>query len=279
MPIEVKNVSFAYSQGTNILDQACFSLNNGEAIGLMGATGSGKSTLLALMGGFLKPFSGQIIINGEDLSQVSRRRLAHIRTKLGMVVQFPEDQIFERTVFDDVAFGPRQQRLSPHDIEESVNWALDMVGLPPKKIGSISPLSLSAYDQRRVALAGVLANKPLYLLLDEPTAGLDFEQKKALSTAIKRCQQEQGMSIFMVSHSWEDIINICDRLMVLDQRKLIINGNIPEIIKEIPEKWGSDNLPDLPFLLYLLQERGWPVDYAITDVEKAAGIIKKYVLE
>lgn len=279
MSIEVKNISFAYHKGTNIICDASFSLRNGDSIGLMGATGSGKSTLLALMGGFLRPLSGQILVDGENVSLVSRRRLAYIRTQLGIVVQFPEDQIFERSVFEEVAFGPRQQRLSPHDVNARVTWALDIVGLPWKEMGGVSPLTLSAYDQRRVALAGVLANKPLYLLLDEPTAGLDFEQRKAFHATLKRCQQEQGMSIFLASHSWEDIINLCDRLMVLDQGKLIINGRVGDVISDIPGKWGSDNLPDLSFLLYRLKEHGWPVDFAAITVEEAAEMIQHCVMD
>ncbi len=250
------------------LDDVAFSLKEGEFVGIAGHTGSGKSTLIQLANGLLKPTLGSVFLKGAKLS--TKREVAEARREIGIVFQYPERQLFAQTVFDDVAFGPRNLGLSDAEVESSVHEALASVGLDASDIGSKSPFALSGGQQRRVAVAGVLAMKPRILILDEPTVGLDPKARRSFLALIERLHSE-GATIMLVTHDMDAIARLCSRVIVLDRGKIVMDGppiNVLEDEKEL-ERVGLAT-PDVLKLSHVLNLPC--ADYTLNDEELAQAI-------
>ena len=247
MPIEVKNLTHCYSEGnalkTVALNDVSFTVEDGEFLGIIGHTGSGKSTLVQHLNGLLKPSSGQILIDGEDLNAEKTDRRA-LRQRIGLVFQYPEYQLFEETVEKDIAFGPKSMKLPEAEIEERVSWALECVHLDRETVGKKSPFELSGGQMRRVAIAGVLAMKPSVLILDEPSAGLDPMGRDAILTMVEELHARDHITILMVSHSMDDMARLATRLLVMSEGKIAAVGTPREIFSQ-PELLSSIGL-DVP---------------------------------
>ena len=260
MPIELKNVTHTYSEGSAFqsvaLDDVSLTIDDGEFVAVVGHTGSGKSTLVQHLNGLLQPTSGQILIDGEDLNgeKVDRRR---IRQKVGLVFQYPEYQLFEETVAKDIAFGPKNQGLSPEEIDQRVRRAMAHVHLDYDKYAERSPFELSGGQMRRVAIAGVLAMEPKVLILDEPTAGLDPSGRDRILSMISELHREGGVTVIMVSHSMDDVARMASRMVVMSRGKLVATGTPREIFRqrEMMESIGL-GVPEAARLCARLREIG-----------------------
>lgn len=259
MPIEVRNVSLTYGAGTPFEAQALrnvsFTIEDGEFIGVMGHTGCGKSTMLQLIDGLIKPVSGEILLDGEDIN-ARRYDRAKLREAVGYVFQYPECQLFETTVEKDVSFGLKHSRLSKDEIEERVKWALEAVGFKYEKVHDKSPLGFSGGEKRRIAIAGILAAKPRFLLLDEPIAGLDPLGRAAFIKLLKSLNA-QGTTVIMVSHNADCIAECADRILVFDRGELAENGKTSEVFSDL-EKMRSRHIgvSQSREIAYLLKEKG-----------------------
>ena len=261
MPIEVCHLTHCYSEGsafrTVALDDVSFRVDDGEFIGVIGHTGSGKSTLVQHLNGLLRPSSGQVLIDGEDLNgeHVNRRAL---RQRIGLVFQYPEYQLFEETVAKDIAFGPKNQGLSADEIAERVRYAMDCVHLDYDKYAERSPFELSGGQMRRVAIAGVLAMKPSVLILDEPTAGLDPRGRDKILTLLEELHARENTTILMVSHSMDDMARLASRLIVMSGGKIVAEGTPREIFarESMMTSIGLD-VPDAARLCALLRSKGY----------------------
>ena len=260
MSLEVRNLTHCYSQDNAnrsvALDDVSFTIENGEFIGIVGHTGSGKSTLVQHLNGLLKPTSGQVLINGEDLNgeNVDRRK---IRQKIGLVFQYPEYQLFEETIAKDIAFGPKNQGLSPEEIDARVRHAMACVHMDYDKYAERSPFDLSGGQMRRVAIAGVIAMSPEVLILDEPTAGLDPKGRDSILTMLEELHATEKVTIIMVSHSMDDMARLASRLIVMSRGKLVADGTPREIFAQ-DEMMTSIGLgvPEAAALASRLRARG-----------------------
>jgi len=273
MSIKIENVSFKYMIGTPFekvaLDNVSLEIMDGEFIGLIGHTGSGKSTLIQQLNGLLKPTSGNIYVN--DVCITSKgAKLKKIRQDIGLVFQYPEHQLFEETVYKDIAFGPNNLGLSEEKIIERAKRALNIVGMDFEHFKDISPFDLSGGQKRRVAIAGVLAMEPRVLILDEPTAGLDPKGRDEILSKIKALHKEYAMTIILVSHSMEDVAKLADRLIVMHEGKVKMSGKPKEIFMEVEtlEKIGL-GVPQVTYLLRELSKKGFKVKEDIITVEEA----------
>ncbi|QUC67753.1 energy-coupling factor transporter ATPase [Aristaeella hokkaidonensis] len=261
MPIEVSHLTHCYSEGSALrtvaLDDVSFRIKNGEFVGIIGHTGSGKSTLVQHLNGLLKPTSGQVLIDGEDLNgeHVNRRAL---RQRIGLVFQYPEYQLFEETVAKDIAFGPKNQGLSAAEIDERVRYAMDCVHLDYQKYAERSPFELSGGQMRRVAIAGVLAMKPSVLILDEPTAGLDPRGRDRILGMLEELHARENVTILMVSHSMDDMARLASRLIVMSDGKVVADGTPREIFmqEEMMTSIGLD-IPEAARLCARLRAKGY----------------------
>lgn len=261
MPIEVSHLTHCYSEGsvlrTVALDDVSFLVEDGEFVGIIGHTGSGKSTLVQHLNGLLKPTSGRVLIDGEDLNgeHVNRRAL---RQRIGLVFQYPEYQLFEETVAKDIAFGPKNQGLSAEEIDGRVRYAMDCVHLDYDKYAGRSPFELSGGQMRRVAIAGVLAMKPSVLILDEPTAGLDPRGRDKILTMLEELHARESTTILMVSHSMDDMARLASRLIVMSEGKIVAEGTPREIFARegMMTSIGLD-VPDAARLCALLRSKGY----------------------
>ena len=232
MSIEIRHLTHCYSEGSALrtvaLDDVSLTIHDGDFLGIIGHTGSGKSTLVQHLNGLLKPTSGQVLINGEDLNGEHVNRKA-LRQKIGLVFQYPEYQLFEETVAKDIAFGPKNQGLSAAEIDERVRFALSCVHLEYDEVAEKSPFELSGGQMRRVASAGVIAMRPEVLILDEPTAGLDPRGRDSILTMLEELHGQQNTTIVMVSHSMDDMARLATRLLVLSEGKVVADGTPREI--------------------------------------------------
>ena len=261
MSIEIRHLTHCYSAGTPLstvaLDDVSLEIRDGEFIGLVGHTGSGKSTLVQHLNGLLKPTSGQILIDGEDLNgeHVDRRRL---RQRIGLVFQYPEYQLFEETVAKDIAFGPKNQGLSAAEIDERVRYAMNNVHLDYEKYAERSPFELSGGQMRRVAIAGVLAMKPSVLILDEPTAGLDPRGRDRILNMLEDLHSRENVTIVMVSHSMDDMARLASRLIVMADGKIRASGTPREIFSQddMMTSVGLD-VPEAAHLCRALRKKGF----------------------
>ena len=261
MPIEVRHLTHCYSEGSALrtvaLNDVSFRIENGEFVGIIGHTGSGKSTLVQHLNGLLKPTSGQVLIDGEDLNgeHVNRRAL---RQRIGLVFQYPEYQLFEETVAKDIAFGPKNQGLSADEIDERVRYAMECVHLDYQKYAERSPFELSGGQMRRVAIAGVLAMKPSVLILDEPTAGLDPRGRDRILGMLEELHARENVTILMVSHSMDDMARLASRLIVMSDGKVVADGTPREIFmqEDMMTSIGLD-IPEAARLCARLRAKGY----------------------
>ena len=276
--INLKDVSYVYMAGgpfeKKALDNVSLSIGKGEFIGLIGHTGSGKSTLIQLLNGLLKPTSGDIIVDGKNLSD-KETKLRDIRFKVGLVMQYPEYQLFEETVYKDIAFGPSNMGLSENEIKERVEFAANVVGLSPELLEK-SPFDLSGGQKRRAAIAGVIAMQPQVLILDEPTAGLDPKGRDEILYKIKDMHSRMNLTVILVSHSMEDVAKLADRILVM-------NGGRVEMFDR-PEKIFKDgerltqiglNVPQITRITDALREKGVPLSEGIYTIENAVSQLEK----
>ena len=235
MSIEVRHLTHRYSEGsafsTVALDDVSFTFGDGEFVGIIGHTGSGKSTLVQHLNGLLKPTSGQVLVDGQDLNgeDVDRRAL---RQRIGLVFQYPEYQLFEETVAKDIAFGPRNQGLSRQQVDERVRYAMDCVHLDYDKYAEKSPFELSGGQMRRVAIAGVLAMRPSVLILDEPTAGLDPRGRDRILSMLEDLRRRENTTILMVSHSMDDMARLAPPPLVMADGKVALTGTPREVFSQ-----------------------------------------------
>jgi len=261
MSIEAVHLTHCYSEGsafkTIALNDVSFRIDEGEFVGIIGHTGSGKSTLVQHLNGLLKPSSGQVLVDGEDLNgeHVDRRAL---RQRIGLVFQYPEYQLFEDTVAKDIAFGPKNQGLSAEEISERVHYAMDCVHLDYTKYAERSPFELSGGQMRRAAIAGVLAMRPSVLILDEPTAGLDPKGRDKILTMLEELHAAGNVTIIMVSHSMDDMARLATRLLVMSEGKIVAEGTPREIFAQadMMTSIGLD-VPDAARLCRVLREKGY----------------------
>ena len=271
MSIRVTDLVHIYQAGTPLATEALrgvtLEIQEGEFFGLIGQTGSGKSTLIQHLNGLIKPTQGSVEVDGQNLWERGTN-LKEIRQKVGLVFQYPEHQLFEETVFADVAFGPRNMGLPEGEVKERVEEALAMVGLA-REIADRSPFELSGGQKRRVAIAGVLAMRPKYLILDEPTAGLDPMGREEILEEI-RALQRQGVTVVLVSHNMEEVARLVTRLAVMHDGRIIAHGTPEEVFSkgEVLEEVGLA-LPQIAQLMHRLRERGLDIPVNIYTVEEA----------
>ena len=275
--LEVKNLHHVYSAGTPFehvaLDNVSFSVERGEFIGVIGHTGSGKSTLMQHMNGLLKPTSGSVCLDGVDIWS-DKKLTRESRFRVGLVFQYPEYQLFEETVYKDIAYGPSNMGLSKDEIDRRVREAAGLVGITEQQL-SVSPFDLSGGQKRRVAIAGVIAMEPEVLILDEPTAGLDPEGREGILANIEQYRKAKNATIMMVSHSMSDVARLAQRLLVMSNSHLAMDGTPMEVFNRAQEllDMGLD-IPELTRLFLKLQQMGIPVGQ-VYSLEQAVAEIKK----
>lgn len=280
--LEIRNVSYIYGQGTGrehiALKNINLTIKKGEFVAIAGHTGSGKSTLIRLLNGLEKPAAGQVIYQGQDINEKEYDR-RNLRFKVGMVFQYAEHQLFEISVIKDVMFGPLNQGLSEEEAEKRAYDALQLVGIGDEDM-DISPFALSGGQKRRVAIAGILAMQPEVLILDEPAAGLDPEGKRELFQLFKELHEARKMTIILVSHSMEDVADTVDRLIVMNQGKIMLDGTPKKIFayrREL-EKIGL-GVPKATEILQLLAEKGAEIDTTAITAGEAADAIVEWLKE
>ncbi|GAB4545865.1 MAG: energy-coupling factor transporter ATPase [Anaerolineae bacterium] len=273
MLIQAQNLTYVYAPGTPLerlaLRDVSLTLGDGERVGIAGPSGSGKSTLVQLLAGLLEPTSGQVTLDGvlaHERSSIARAR----RGRIGVAFQQPEDQLFEQTVFREVAFGPRNLGLSAAETASRVGWALEMVGLALPEVAERLPFTLSGGEMRRVALAGILAMQPEVLILDEPTAGLDPRGRRDLLSRVRAWQKETGLTLIVVSHHLDELAQLVDRVVLLEGGRLVADGPARQVLSDsrLLRSIGLD-APQAVALLEALQRKGWPVRADRLDLEEA----------
>ena len=274
MPIlEVKNLTHGYSVGTpfehTALEDVSFSIDRGEFIGVIGHTGSGKSTLMQHLNGLLKPTSGSVLLDGKDMWS-DKAFTRECRFRVGLVFQYPEYQLFEETVYKDIAFGPKNMGLSADEIDRRVREAAGFVGITQQQLEA-SPFDLSGGQKRRVAIAGVIAMEPEILILDEPTAGLDPAGREEILSNIEAYRQAKHATVMMVSHSMNDVARMADRLLVLCGSRLVMDGTPAEVFRNAQQllDMGLD-IPELSRLFLQLKTLGLPVEPVYTMEQAVA---------
>ncbi|MHC9539384.1 MAG: energy-coupling factor transporter ATPase [Vulcanimicrobiota bacterium] len=271
--IETDDISHVYMRDTPFETKAIkgvtLRIRRNEILSIVGPTGCGKSTLIQHLNGILRPSSGKVSVDGQDIWE-RNVDLKKIRQKVGLVFQYPEHQLFEETVFDDVAFGPRNLGISEEEVYQSVKAALLFLDLPFERIKERSPFSLSGGEMRRVALAGVLAMKPRVLVMDEPTAGLDPLGKKKLQNKIIELQREQGTTIVLVSHAVDEIAEVSHRIVVMKEGEILLEGTPGEVFSRHEELKSSHLLlPQYAQLMKLMNEKGIKVREDIYTLKDA----------
>lgn len=272
MPIVIEHLNYVYMSGgpfeTHALDDVNLSIGDGEFIGLIGHTGSGKSTLVQHLNGLLKPSGGRILIDGRDLEDKATDKRA-VRRKVGLVFQYPENQLFEETVAKDIAFGPKNLGLDEQEIDRRVREAMRRVALDYDALHERSVFELSGGQMRRVAIAGVLAMEPQTLVLDEPCAGLDPRGREEILGLIRDLHRECGTTIIMVSHSMDDVASLAERVIVMNHGKVVMDGTPREVFARGAElrEIGLD-VPQAVQLADRLRERGFDVPQGIYREEE-----------
>jgi len=275
--LEIKDLNHIYSAGTPFehvaLKDVSFTVERGEFIGVIGHTGSGKSTLMQHLNGLLKPTSGQIILDGKDIWS-DKKLTRQSRFRVGLVFQYPEYQLFEETVYKDIAFGPKNMGLPAEEIDRRVREAAGFVGLTEAQL-EVSPFDLSGGQKRRVAIAGVIAMEPEILILDEPTAGLDPEGREDVLQNIDNYRKAKNATIMMVSHSMNDVARMASRLLVMCDAHLAMDGTPKEVFDHAQEllDMGLD-IPEITRVFLNLQQRGLPVNQVYT-MDQAVAELKR----
>ena len=282
--ITLQNVSYFHGKDTpyeiKALDDINSKIERGKITGIIGHTGSGKSTLIQLFNGILKPYEGKVLLDGNDIwdkSKDAKKETRKICFRVGLVMQYPEYQLFEETIYEDIAYGPKNMKLSKEEIDERVREAVKFVGLDENLLDK-SPFDLSGGQKRRAAIAGIIAMRPDVLVLDEPAAGLDPRGKASIFENIKSYQEKSGNTVVIVSHSMEDMARYCDRLIVIANGKIVLEGESREVFssaKQLSEV-GLD-IPQITKLMIRLKEMGIDVDPSVYTVDEAfEQIIKLY---
>ena len=278
MSLILDHVNHIYGEDTNLAVAALVDINlvipDGQFIGLIGHTGSGKSTLVQHLNGLLKPTGGAIYFNGQDISDKDYDK-KELRSKVGLVFQYPEHQLFEVTVFQDVCFGPKNLGLSSKDVELRAYEALKLAGVKEEQFYQ-SPFDLSGGQKRRVAIAGVLAMKPEVLILDEPTAGLDPKGRDEILGQIKKLQKETGITIILVSHSMEDVAEYVDRIIVMNKGRVMFDDVPKEVFKHYEElEEVGLAAPQVTYIMNRLNKEGLSLDANVTTIPEAKEAILK----
>lgn len=273
MSVKVENLTHIYNEGlpheSVAVQDVSFSIEDGQIAGIIGHTGSGKSTLVQHLNGLIKPKTGSIYIEGENICD-GKTVMREIRKKVGLVFQYPEYQLFEETVFKDVAFGPKNIGLADEDLEDRVREAIELVGLDYEQIKDKSPFDLSGGQKRRVAIAGVIAMKPKVLILDEPTAGLDPKAHRDVLDMIIRVHEHENNITIMVSHNMEDIASMCDKVIVMDRAHAVMEGTPEEVFARRTElRQMGLAAPPVTELIDMLNDRGFELDRNILTRDRA----------
>ena len=273
----MKNLTYIYSAGTpfehKALDDISFSVERGEFIGIIGHTGSGKSTLMQQLNGLLKPTSGTVLLDGQDIWS-DKKLTRQARFRVGLVFQYPEYQLFEETVYKDIAFGPKNMGLSAEEVDRRVREAAGFVGLTEQQL-EVSPFDLSGGQKRRVAIAGVIAMEPEVLILDEPTAGLDPVGRSEILGNIQSYRKAKNATIMMVSHSMEDVARLTDRLLVMNGSKLAMDAPPAQVFTHAEELTQMGlNIPQVTQVFLELKKLGLDVKNVYT-IEQAAAEIRR----
>ena len=282
MPLTLEHINYIYGEGTpyeiKALDDVSLTIPDGQFAGIIGHTGSGKSTLIQLFNGLEKPTSGKVMYNGENIWEEGYDR-RQLKFNVGLVFQYPEHQLFESTVIKDVCFGPLNKGLSQEEANEKALAALKSVGLSEDTYER-SPFELSGGQKRRAAIAGILAMEPKFMILDEPTAGLDPKGRTEILDMINALQDNNGMGVVLVSHSMEDVARYTDRLIVMDHGRKAYDGTPKEVFRKYTEleKIGL-SAPQITYLCHELKSRGFNVDEDAVTVEAAKASILKALKE
>ena len=270
--MKLKKVSYVYSEGDafekKALDEISLEIQDGQFIGIIGHTGSGKSTLIQHLNGLLRATSGAIYYDGENIYQEGYD-MRTLRSKVGLVFQYPEHQLFEVDVFSDVCFGPKNLGLSKEEVEERAKKALTQVGLDESYYKK-SPFELSGGQKRRVAIAGILAMHPQVLILDEPTAGLDPKGRDEILDQVALLQKERKITVILVSHSMEDVARYVDRIIVVNDGKILFDDTPKQVFQHYKELESVGlAAPQVTYVVKALKEKGWDIDTTATTVEEA----------
>ena len=283
MSIKIENLTHVYMPKTpfekKALDNVNLEIEDGEFLAVIGHTGSGKSTLIQHLNGLLKPASGKIYVDGTDITDKDTK-LVDIRKKVGLVFQYPEYQLFEETIAKDIAYGPSNLELNEDEILRRVKKSMEMVGLNYEEYKDISPFELSGGQKRRVAIAGVIAMEPKVLILDEPTAGLDPAGRDDILEQIKLLHEKYNMTIILVSHSMEDVGKLAEKIIVMNDGHVELQGKPKDVFKEIDtlEKIGLA-VPQVTYLMRELKKKGFNVSEDIFTVEKAKSELLNILLK
>lgn len=282
MALKLEHVSYVYGADTELavraLDDICLEIPEGQFIGLIGHTGSGKSTLVQHLNGLIEPTEGTITYCGRNIWEKDFPR-KELRSQVGLVFQYPEHQLFEVDVFSDVCFGPKNLGLPKEEIQERAKRALELVGIPEEYYKQ-SPFELSGGQKRRVAIAGVLAMQPKILVLDEPTAGLDPRGRDEILSQVAHLKKETGISVVLVSHSMEDVANYVERIVVMNQGRILYDDTPSAVfghVKELEEVGLA--APQVTYILHRLKENGFDVDVKATTIDEARDTILKAMRE
>ncbi len=274
--LRLENVSYVYSPGTpfevRALENITLDIRENAITGIIGHTGSGKSTLVQLLNGLNRPTEGKILLDGEDIWQ-NPKEIRQVRFRVGLVMQYPEYQLFEETVRADIAFGPKNMKLSPQEIDDRVREAAELVGLDGEMLDH-SPFDLSGGQKRRAAIAGVIAMRPEVLVLDEPAAGLDPRGRDAILGEIVRYREKTGATVVIVSHSMEDMARYCDNVVVLSHAGVVMQDETARVFShpEVLTSVGLD-VPEVSRVCHLLRERGVPVPPDVFTIGQAVSCL------
>jgi energy-coupling factor transport system ATP-binding protein len=275
MLIQLRNISHIYNEEYKVkaLDNVNLDIEENEFIGLIGHTGSGKSTLVQLINGLIKPSSGEVIVEGLVVNK-EKVNLKKIRQKIGLVFQYPEHQLFEEDIFSDVAFGPRNLDLSENEVKQRVIEALNLVGLDYEEYKDRSPFNLSGGQQRKVAIAGVLAMKPQVLILDEPSAGLDPRGRDQLLNLLYYLNRELKITLILISHRMEEIAQLASRVVVMDHGRLVFDGTPKEVFSQVDRiRELALDLPQITEILWKLKKEGFEIKTDIFTIPEAVAEI------
>jgi energy-coupling factor transport system ATP-binding protein len=275
--IETIGLTHYYSKGTvqqvAAINDVNLTIEKGELVGVIGHTGSGKSTLISHFNGLLKPDAGKVLVDGTDIWK-DKETLRNTRFKVGLCFQYPEYQLFEETVFKDIAFGPKNMKLSEAEVKERVLRAAEFVGVKPEHLDK-SPFDLSGGEKRRVAIAGVMSMEPEVLIFDEPAAGLDPQGRRELIKLIKDYREQTGSAVVIVSHSMEDIASLADKVIVMNNSRIEMQGTVDEVYSRGEElRRIGLNIPEITEIFLRLRTRGFDVPANVYTVEQGAAILK-----
>ena len=275
--IETVGLTHYYSKGTPhqvaAISDVNLRINKGELVGVIGHTGSGKSTLISHFNGLLKPDSGKVLVDGVDIHK-DKETLRKTRFKVGLCFQYPEYQLFEETVYKDIAFGPKNMKLSENEIRERVMRAAEFVGVKREHLDQ-SPFDLSGGEKRRVAIAGVMSMEPEILIFDEPAAGLDPRGRKDLIRLIADYRKQTGSTVIVVSHSMEDIASMADRVVVINDATVAMQGSVDEVYSRGEELRSMGlNVPEITEIFAKLRAKGFDVPANVYTVEQGAAILR-----